>query len=112
MPALCLALSSLPPLCCAFPPLCASAPLCPPSHPFAPPPRQPEKTIYIDNSRATFGNDKVFQRALTRAGAVGRMAAAEMSAFYDFSANTIEGATTSMSDYKGKPVLILNVASL
>jgi hypothetical protein len=48
-----------------------SAPLCPPSHPFAPPPRQPEKTIYIDNSRATFGNDKVFQRALTRAGAVG-----------------------------------------
>jgi len=48
-----------------------SAPVCPPSHPFAPPPRQPEKTIYIDNSRATFGNDKVFQRALTRAGAVG-----------------------------------------
>ena len=71
MPALCLSLSSLPPLCCAFPALCASAPLCPPSHPFAPPPRQPEKTIYIDNSRATFGNDKVFQRALTRAGAVG-----------------------------------------
>ena len=49
-----------------------SAPaLCPPSHPFAPPPRQPEKTICIDNTRATFGSDKVFQRALTRAGAAG-----------------------------------------
>ena len=48
-----------------------SASLCPPSHPFAPPPRQPEKTICIDNTRATFGSDKVFQRALTRAGAAG-----------------------------------------
>ena len=32
--------------------------------------------------------------------------------FYDFSATTLDGKDTKMSDYKGKPVLILNVASL
>ena len=32
--------------------------------------------------------------------------------FYDFSAKTLDGKDQSMSDYKGKPVLILNVASL
>jgi glutathione peroxidase len=35
-----------------------------------------------------------------------------MATFYDFSANTIDGKETSMADFKGKPVLILNVASL
>ena len=65
-------------------------------------------TLVATASAAAHG----FAMGGARAGAVGRMAAAEMSAFYDFSANTIEGTTTSMSDYKGKPVLILNVASL
>jgi len=32
---------------------------------------EPEKTICIDNTRATFGSDKVFQRVLTRVGAAG-----------------------------------------
>ena len=32
--------------------------------------------------------------------------------FYDFSAKTLDGKETSMSDFKGKPTLILNVASL
>jgi hypothetical protein len=43
--------------------------------------------------------------------AVLRMSSASMS-FFDFSAKTIGGKTKSMADYKGKPVLILNVASL
>ena len=33
-------------------------------------------------------------------------------AFYDYKATTIDGKEMSMSDLKGKPVLILNVASL
>ena len=40
------------------------------------------------------------------------MSNVNMATFYDFSANTIDGKPTSMSDFKGKPVLILNVASL
>ena len=32
--------------------------------------------------------------------------------FFDFSAKTLDGKTLKMSDLKGKPVLILNVASL
>jgi len=32
--------------------------------------------------------------------------------FYDFSATKIDGTAVSMSEYKDKPVLILNVASL
>ena len=40
-----------------------------------------------------------------------RAAAPQMN-FYDFSATTIDGKAAKMSDYKGKPVLILNVASL
>ena len=35
-----------------------------------------------------------------------------MSAFYDFSATKIDGTAAEFSSYKGKPVLILNVASL
>jgi hypothetical protein len=31
---------------------------------------------------------------------------------YDFSAKTLDGKDVKFSDYKGKPVLILNVASL
>jgi cytochrome oxidase Cu insertion factor (SCO1/SenC/PrrC family) len=40
------------------------------------------------------------------------MSNVNMATFYDFSANTIDGKETSMADFKGKPVLILNVASL
>jgi len=40
-----------------------------------------------------------------------RMGSASM-AFHEFSATTIDGAAAPMSAYKGKPVLILNVASL
>jgi hypothetical protein len=32
--------------------------------------------------------------------------------FFDFSATTIDGAECSMESFKGKPTLILNVASL
>ena len=35
-----------------------------------------------------------------------------MATLYDFSATTIDGKEASMADYKGKPVLIVNVASL
>jgi len=41
-----------------------------------------------------------------------RTAAPLMSSFHDFSAKTIDGVETPMSTYKGKPTLILNVASL
>lgn len=43
---------------------------------------------------------------------VARMSSPAMSAFYDFSATTLDGKATSMKEYEGKPVLILNVASL
>jgi len=45
------------------------------------------------------------------ARAVRRASSASMS-FLDFSAKTIDGTETSMSTFKGKPILILNVASL
>ena len=53
----------------------------------------------------------------TAFGAVGRAAVrtrvtTPSMGFYDFSATTIAGAASKMSDFKGKPVLILNVASL
>ena len=32
--------------------------------------------------------------------------------FYDFSGDKIDGSTVSMSAYKGKPILIVNVASM
>jgi len=41
-----------------------------------------------------------------------RTTGADMATFYDFSANTIDGKESKMADLKGKPVLILNVASL
>ncbi|NEW60950.1 redoxin domain-containing protein, partial [Sulfurovum sp. bin170] len=34
-----------------------------------------------------------------------------MQTFYDFNATDITGETKSMSDYKGKVVLVVNVAS-
>jgi len=38
----------------------------------SPLPRQPEKTLYIDNERVTFNSDKDFQQVLTtRWGAIG-----------------------------------------
>jgi hypothetical protein len=43
---------------------------------------------------------------------VARAASPVMSSFYDFKATTLAGKSASMSDFKGKPVLILNVASL
>ena len=44
--------------------------------------------------------------------AVARMSTPQMASLYDFSAKTIDGKDMPMSAYKGKPVLILNVASL
>lgn len=41
-----------------------------------------------------------------------RMSAPVMESFHDFKATTLDGKEASMADYKGKPVLILNVASL
>ena len=35
-----------------------------------------------------------------------------MSSLYDFSANTIDGKAIDFNAFKGKPVLVLNVASL
>jgi len=39
-------------------------------------------------------------------------AAPAMSSLYDFSAVDLDGKDQAMADYKGKPVVILNVASL
>ena len=41
-----------------------------------------------------------------------RAASPSMASLYDFSGTTLDGKSASMSDFKGKPVLILNVASL
>ena len=41
-----------------------------------------------------------------------RMSTVNMAGFYDFSATKIDGSAAPMSAYKGKPTLILNVASL
>jgi cytochrome oxidase Cu insertion factor (SCO1/SenC/PrrC family) len=50
------------------------------------------------------------------AGAAGRgvsaRAAVSMASFHDFSATAMGGKDVSMSDFKGKPILVLNVASL
>merc|ERR1711907_678186 len=40
------------------------------------------------------------------------MIAARMSTLHEFSATTLAGEDKSLGDYKGKPVLVLNVASL
>ena len=50
--------------------------------------------------------------AAPHARALSRMSSPAMSSIYDFSAKTIDGKDTKLSDFKGKPVLILNVASL
>lgn len=39
-------------------------------------------------------------------------AAVSMASFYDFSATAMDGSTVDMSSFKGKPVLLLNIASL
>ena len=44
--------------------------------------------------------------------ALARAASPQMASLYDFSSTKIDGSALSMSDFKGKPVLILNVASL
>jgi hypothetical protein len=64
----------------------------------------------------------ILAAAATRAGALqvgvgaravrARSSMPAMEAFYDFSANKLDGSAASMADFKGKPVLILNVASL
>jgi hypothetical protein len=53
-----------------------------------------------------------FNMGMRPAVSASRMSAPSMADFYDFSAKTLDGKDQSMSDYKGKPVLILNVASL
>ena len=50
--------------------------------------------------------------AAMRSRAVRTAVSPTMSAFYDLSAPKIDGTPSSFSAYKGKPVLILNVASL
>jgi len=47
-----------------------------------------------------------------RSDAVARASTPNMASLYDFSATTLDGKEKKMSDYKGKPALILNVASL
>jgi len=37
---------------------------------------------------------------------------AQMTALSDFSVSTLDGGAVDMSKYKGKPVLVVNVASL
>ena len=50
--------------------------------------------------------------ATVRMMAPARMSTVNMAGFYDFSAAKIDGSAAPMSAYKGKPTLILNVASL
>jgi cytochrome oxidase Cu insertion factor (SCO1/SenC/PrrC family) len=42
----------------------------------------------------------------------GRSSSVSMATLYDFSANQIDGTPVKFDAFKGKPVLILNVASL
>jgi hypothetical protein len=53
-----------------------------------------------------------FTAGAAPAGAVAAPRAAVNMGFYDHSAVAIDGSKVDMSSYKGKPVLILNVASL
>ena len=55
------------------------------------------------------GNAAVTTTART---AMRAMSTTMADSFYDFEATAIDGKKVSMSDFKGKPVLILNVASL
>ena len=41
-----------------------------------------------------------------------RASAPTMAGFFDFSATALDGKETAMDSFKGKPTLILNVASL
>jgi hypothetical protein len=59
-------------------------------------------------SIAAFG----FNAAGMRPAVNSRMTTPSMATFYDFSATKIDGTADDFSSYKGKPVLILNVASL
>ena len=61
---------------------------------------------------ATAAQSAAYVMGGVRAGAVARMSSPSMATFYDFSATSIAGEAAPMSAYKGKPVLILNVASL
>jgi len=45
-------------------------------------------------------------------GAQGQVSEVMMASLYDFEATSLAGDSVSMSAYKGKPTLILNVASL
>jgi len=49
---------------------------------------------------------------LGRAASTVARTSVAMSSMHDFSGTTIEGKTMSLGDLKGKPTLILNVASL
>ena len=52
-------------------------------------------------------------RRLLNSKLTGQLASvARMSSFYDFSADKLDGKATSLSDYKGKVVLIINTATL
>ena len=62
----------------------------------------------VASRAAAFG---VSARAST-VSSVRRMSAPAMGSFYDFKANKLDGSAASMDAFKGKPVLILNVASL
>lgn len=42
----------------------------------------------------------------------GRSSSVSMASLYDFSANKIDGTPVKFDEFKGKPTLILNVASL
>lgn len=57
---------------------------------------------------AIYITSKPFLRSLRTSG----LRAVSMSSFYDFSAETLNGKTKPMSDYKGKVVLIENTATL
>jgi cytochrome oxidase Cu insertion factor (SCO1/SenC/PrrC family) len=53
--------------------------------------------------------------AFSMGGSVARSnsrAAVQMASFHDFKATALDGTEVDMASYKGKPVLVLNVASL
>ena len=51
--------------------------------------------------------------SMTGTGATRGLSRAAVSMnFHDFSATAIDGSAVSMGDFKGKPIVVLNVASL
>jgi glutathione peroxidase len=60
----------------------------------------------------TLASASAFSMGGAPPAAHGSRAAVQMASFYDFSATTIDGKKVDFSSYKGKPVLILNIASL